>query len=118
MAAVRDVEHKNPERVAAGLKAVLHNPNTTAQARQNAHERLVAMGVATEPLTDKDTGLKADAKAHEHHVLGGYKATLKSAYLHTLTQCRAGVDHALISDPNVSEAAKLHAEEVLHEHGE
>ena len=116
MAAVRDVEHKNPERVAAGLKAVLHNPNTTAQARQNAHDRLVAMGVATEPLGDKDAGTKADAKAHEHHVLGGYKATLKSAY--TLTEWRARVDHTLISDPNVSEAAKLHAEEMLHEHGE
>ncbi|KJA25228.1 hypothetical protein HYPSUDRAFT_134942, partial [Hypholoma sublateritium FD-334 SS-4] len=91
-------DHKNPERVAAGLKAVLHNPNTTAQARAHAHERLIAMGVETEPLAEKDTGAKADTKAHEHHVLGGYKATLKN--------------------PNVSEAAKLHAEEVLHEHGE
>jgi hypothetical protein len=36
--------HKNPERVAAGLKATLHNPNVSEEAKESAARRLKEMG--------------------------------------------------------------------------
>ena len=38
------VEGKNPGRVAAGLKASIHNPNVSDEAKQSATERLHDMG--------------------------------------------------------------------------
>lgn len=57
-------EHKNPERVAAGLKAAIHNPNVSEEAKERASERLEHMGEKS--TTSPDT----------NRVLGGYKATL------------------------------------------
>ncbi|TFK21199.1 hypothetical protein FA15DRAFT_94352 [Coprinopsis marcescibilis] len=39
------VHGKNPERVASGLKATIHNPNVSEGAKQRARERLDDLGV-------------------------------------------------------------------------
>ena len=96
-------EQKNPERVAAGLKATLHNPTVSAEAKSRAQARLKEMGVDADTKTPshkaKDSeGSKStdeagqshdlrqgDENVHaydvpeEHRILGGYKATLKSS---------------------------------------
>ncbi|KAF8964729.1 hypothetical protein BDZ97DRAFT_1918695 [Flammula alnicola] len=124
---------KHLERVAAGLKATVHNPNVSGEAKHRALHRLEEMGVDVDkPASSKnaheadDTGqaemrqaekkkghpadfpaseehrgqahaMSSEAEAQEHHMLGGYKATLKNA--------------------NASEKAKKHAEQILKEHG-
>ncbi|KDR77253.1 hypothetical protein GALMADRAFT_95991 [Galerina marginata CBS 339.88] len=118
---------KNPERVAAGLKATLHNPATSPEAKDSARHRLHEMGekdperVAAglkaslhNPATSSeakkhassrlvelgyeiDESGKVSAAEEEHRKLGGYKATLKNVH--------------------ASEAAKEHATKVLKEHG-
>ena len=98
------LEQKNPERVAAGLKATLHNPTVSAEAKSRALARLKEMGVDADTKapshkakdsegtksTDvearqshdlrhgEDSGEKYDVP-EEHRILGGYKATLKSS---------------------------------------
>ena len=65
------------KRVAAGLKAAIHNPNVSDEAKARAQERLDDMignnsGGGT-------TARATDANGHElNRVLGGYKATLHS----------------------------------------
>lgn len=74
-AASRAEHTKEPSRVAAGLKAAMHNPNVSEEARERAAERLKEMErdaeVASEepqhPITEEST-----------RVLAGYKATLSS----------------------------------------
>jgi len=39
-AAGHDDEGKNPNRQAGGLKAAIHNPNVSEEAKENAKERL------------------------------------------------------------------------------
>ncbi|KAJ3842401.1 hypothetical protein F5878DRAFT_607867 [Lentinula raphanica] len=54
-----DNSGKSSERVAAGLKATLHNPNTGAEAKERALNRLNDMGVQVEerePIKAADTG--------------------------------------------------------------
>ncbi|KIL68381.1 hypothetical protein M378DRAFT_120386 [Amanita muscaria Koide BX008] len=89
------LEHeKNSERVARGLKASIHNPRVSPEAKAHAEERLHEMGYEIEP--DKDSGPTPAHSKHEARVLGGYKATL--------------------SKKGVSEEAKRHARQVLEEH--
>ena len=80
------------KRVAAGLKAAIHNPNVSEEARERAQERLEQFGAASET---GDNGTYAagatDANGHEvNRVLGGYKATLKSAFVHAHPLSEAG----------------------------
>lgn len=91
-------ELKNPERVAAGLKATLHNPTVSAEAKSRAQARLKEMGVDLESKTSsqkakEESKTTDEAQPHdlrheeahgyeaseEHRILGGYKATLKSS---------------------------------------
>jgi len=82
---------KNLGNVVGGYKAALHNPNVSEEAKEHAEEMIEKLeGDAprksdngSENLEGKDLG----------HVIGGYKATL--------------------SNPNVSEEAKEHAEKML-----
>ncbi|KAM6501071.1 hypothetical protein JOM56_004085 [Amanita muscaria] len=46
---------KNSERVARGLKASIHNPRVSPEAKAHAEERLHEMGYEIEP--DKDSGV-------------------------------------------------------------
>lgn len=94
-------EQKNPERVAAGLKATLHNPTVSAEAKSRAQARLKEMGVdadiktpshkakeeskTTDEAQQQPHDLRHEENVHgyevreENRVLGGYKATLNSS---------------------------------------
>lgn len=48
---VAEQHEKNPERVAAGLKAAIHNPNVSEEAKEQAAAQLKNMG--TEVDTQK-----------------------------------------------------------------
>lgn len=67
-----DAVGKNPERVAAGLKAAIHNPNVGEDAKERAAERLEHMDVETTTATTTTES----TDIHDNRVLGGYKATL------------------------------------------
>jgi hypothetical protein len=91
-------EQKNPERVAAGLKATLHNPTVSAEAKSRAQARLKEMGVDADTKAPSHKAKEETKKTtdesqphdlrheeghayempEEHRILGGYKATLKS----------------------------------------
>ncbi|KAL1745347.1 Conidiation protein 6-domain-containing protein, partial [Schizophyllum fasciatum] len=83
-------EDKNPERVAAGLKASINNPNVSEEAKKSASERLAQMGA------DQPRGNVAGSGKDEGNVIRGYKATLHN--------------------PRVSEEAKERAQDYLEEH--
>lgn len=59
------VSEQHATRVAAGLKAAIHNPNVSEEARERAAERLESM----------ESG---NGDQHQNRQLGGYKATLHS----------------------------------------
>ncbi|KAH9830723.1 uncharacterized protein C8Q71DRAFT_319797 [Rhodofomes roseus] len=136
-------EGKNPTRVAAGLKAAIHNPNVSEEARDRAADRLEDIsgnggghgnGTTTTSFEDQ----------HSNRELGGYKATLHNdrssdeakeharevleAAGYTVepgpgvspdehqTRVLAGYKAAL-HNPRVSDAAKQHAKIYLREHG-
>ncbi|WVQ96860.1 hypothetical protein IAU59_003967 [Kwoniella sp. CBS 9459] len=124
-------EHEN--RQLGGLKATVHNPNTSPEAKAHATEILAEHGITlkADPPTAQhgqhgnghghshsghghahahvqahghahahETRSHDNAKKeeeHEHRVMGGYKAALHN--------------------PNVSEDAKEHAQQILQEHG-
>ncbi|KAL1741864.1 hypothetical protein HDZ31DRAFT_66524 [Schizophyllum fasciatum] len=87
-------EGKNPNRVAGGLKATLHNPNIGDDVKQSAAERLDSMGVDPESKApSKSSGSSGDAEHNQR--MGGFKATL--------------------SNDKTSDEAKSHARDVLEE---
>ncbi|KAJ3855617.1 hypothetical protein EV368DRAFT_72182 [Lentinula lateritia] len=126
---------KHQHHVAGGLKAALHNPNVSEEAKANAQQRLKNMVSANEtevPSYDEET----------NRVLGGYKATLtnnqtsseaKAHAREVLAAAGIEVDHEYTSDehqtrvfagykaalnnPRVSAEAKAHARDFLREHG-
>lgn len=68
---------KNPERVAAGLKAAVHNPNVSEEAKERAIDRLESMG--------EETYIGNASDGHEtNRVLGGYKATMAVCRTHAI----------------------------------
>ncbi|KAK0469343.1 uncharacterized protein EV420DRAFT_1493959 [Desarmillaria tabescens] len=98
MSTQRETSGKDPVRVAAGLKATVHNPNVSEEAKERATDQLQHMqegevdpqsysqGATRVPVSDDDVNLSGNQR-------GGYKATLKN--------------------PNVSKEAKGHAREIL-----
>ena len=64
--------HKDQSNVVRGLKAAIHNPRVSEEAKQRDIERLQAMGEY-----EADTTTQEDSE-HHHRVMGGYKATLSS----------------------------------------
>ncbi|KAF9254923.1 hypothetical protein L218DRAFT_938176 [Marasmius fiardii PR-910] len=128
--------HKHANHVAAGLKAAIHNPRVSDEAKERAKERLEGMGVTVE--FDEE---------HEKRVLSGYKAALhnenvsdeakenarqklrEAGTLETREEDSSnqplrdehqnhvlGGYKAALANPNVSTEAKLHAETILEEH--
>jgi hypothetical protein len=71
-----DEHEKDPEHVARGLKAAIHNPNVSAEAKDHAAQQLEEMGV-------KSGAQKLSDEEHIRHQLAGYKATLSSWWLHS-----------------------------------
>lgn len=61
---------KDSTRVAAGLKAAIHNPNVSDEAKERAAERLEGLGGEREHHESRSSGQDSN------RVLGGYKATL------------------------------------------
>ncbi|KAF8896595.1 hypothetical protein BD779DRAFT_1668356 [Infundibulicybe gibba] len=122
---------KDPARVAAGLKAAIHNPNVSEEAKDRAAQRLEEMDVPT--ADPQPTAVPPENK----HVLAGYKATLhnentsEEAKAHAREILSAAGYHeddpdsdthntrvlagykAALSNPRISAAAKLHALEYL-----
>ncbi|EKM54064.1 uncharacterized protein PHACADRAFT_185049 [Phanerochaete carnosa HHB-10118-sp] len=138
---VSTTDNKNPERVAAGLKATMHNPNVSEEAKHHAAERLEQMGSGTG--THRGESGSHSSTQDKNRVLGGYKATLANehtspeakkhareileAHGYTIergegvsedehhTRVLAGYKAAL-HNPRVSDEAKAHAREYLREH--
>ncbi|KAH7888455.1 Conidiation protein 6-domain-containing protein [Phlebopus sp. FC_14] len=138
-------EHtKDTARVAAGLKAAIHNPHVSEEAKQNAMSKLREMGQDVEqPIETHGHARTTEGGHDESRVLGGYKATLSNP--HTSEEAKkhaeevlqaAGIhgrhaeatdeEHetrvlagykAALHNPRVSEEAKQHAREFLREHG-
>ncbi|KIL68382.1 hypothetical protein M378DRAFT_158172 [Amanita muscaria Koide BX008] len=46
---------KNPSRIAAGLKAAVHNPRVSEEAKESATERLQQMGAEAETTQETAT---------------------------------------------------------------
>ncbi|KAL0948990.1 hypothetical protein HGRIS_009089 [Hohenbuehelia grisea] len=118
-----NTEHKNETQVKAGYKATIHNPQTSAAAKDKAARKLEEMGAGAEIPSDFSEvnngadqsdmgdfivedeiydGVTVDGKSKaggstkgRGNVLGGYKATLKN--------------------PNVGEEAKERARAILEE---
>ncbi|WVW84546.1 hypothetical protein I302_106580 [Kwoniella bestiolae CBS 10118] len=150
-------EHEH--RQLGGYKAALHNPNTSPEAKAHAARILTEAGVdlsndPTAPTAFKPTpGVDGhhdvhyghahphdghahkhadrEEMKHEHHVLGGYKATINNpntseqAKEHAREILKEGTEHehhvlggykATLHNPNTSDDAKEHAKEVLKEH--
>ncbi|KIJ19005.1 hypothetical protein PAXINDRAFT_8363 [Paxillus involutus ATCC 200175] len=130
------VQHsKDSSRVAAGLKAAIHNPNVSEEAKEHAKQKLRELS--------QEAGQTHETPRENPRVLGGYKATLSNP--HTSEQAKhhaeevlkaAGIDSrhpnhsdeehqtrvlagykAALHNPRVSEEAKQHAQEFLGEHG-
>ncbi|KAG6907801.1 hypothetical protein DXG01_007340 [Tephrocybe rancida] len=102
-------QSKDSNRVAGGLKATIKNPRVSDEAKSSAQDRLHDMESSEAPssrskkgtseIVDDDDEFSSNASSElSQQQLGGYKATLKN--------------------PNVSEGAKHHAEEILEEHGQ
>ncbi|PFH53465.1 hypothetical protein AMATHDRAFT_137573, partial [Amanita thiersii Skay4041] len=135
---------KDTERVARGLKASIHNPRVSQEAKIHAEERLHEMGIeiGTKSVM-KTTGEKDPIR-----VAAGYKATLHNPGISEETKDRAeehlkemGAEYerenrtadgmhyhycenrelggykATLKNPRVSDAAKDNARRVLTEHG-
>ncbi|KAF9046338.1 Conidiation protein 6-domain-containing protein [Panaeolus papilionaceus] len=109
----REIHERNQAR---GLKASINNPNVSEEAKQNAQQRLDEMGYYPEEdegnsrTSTRSSGGSGAGNSgeldeidervsqgkEESRVIGGYKAVLKN--------------------PNVSEEAKEHAEQLLEKH--
>ncbi|KAI0744853.1 hypothetical protein C8Q76DRAFT_764358 [Earliella scabrosa] len=134
--------YEHEKRVAAGLKAAIHNPNVSDEARERAQDRLENMSGFTETGDQSFATGTTDPNGHEvNRVLGGYKAALHNPNVGAEAKQRArdvldgegassgGEDDlhqtrvnagykAALHNPNVGPEAKQHAEEYLREQGE
>lgn len=80
-------EHtKDTARVVAGLKAAVHNPNVSNEAKENAIKRLEEMGQTADSNLPTQ-GKSAADDAHERNVLRGYKAATSSKLVFLARVC-------------------------------
>ncbi|PFH51997.1 hypothetical protein AMATHDRAFT_2486 [Amanita thiersii Skay4041] len=96
-----DTESKNPQRVAGGLKAAMHNPNTSDEAKQSAQERLQEMGADVEYHQNQAAATKTSAKNTGNVLVEIY---LLSCFFRF---------HMIVADKNTSQEAKEHSRQVL-----
>ncbi|KAI0252543.1 Conidiation protein 6-domain-containing protein [Lactifluus subvellereus] len=85
-----------PNRVAGGHKAALHNPNVSAEAKEHSRqvvEEIQGPGIVHDDGTTEPSSRPDASDKDENRVLGGYKATLKN--------------------PNVGDEAKQKAQQIL-----
>ncbi|KAA8911993.1 Conidiation protein 6-domain-containing protein [Sphaerosporella brunnea] len=89
------IDQKSTGNVIGGHKANLSNPHTSEDSKEHSRKVLDQLGHETK-TSAAEKGASTEGK-NTGNVIGGYKATLKN--------------------PNVSQAAKEHAEEVLEDMG-
>lgn len=71
---------KNPERVAAGLKATVHNPSVSEEAKHRARERLSEMGVDIESeLSSRNAKGNSSSGKHSQRFAGLITYTVLAA---------------------------------------
>jgi len=100
-----DLTYKHKGNVIGGYRATLHNPNSSEEAKDHARKLLEEMGVDPEGHADSQHHQYASKEEiaqdtlgkNPGNVIGGYRAT--------------------IHNPNASEEAKEHAEEILEDMG-
>ncbi|KAF8352113.1 Conidiation protein 6-domain-containing protein [Amanita rubescens] len=126
---------KDPSRVAAGLKAAVHNPRVSEEAKESASERLHEMGEDVEPTKETTSMLTptslggnfclltrrqrhATEKRHaEERRQAEEKRHAEEQMMEGKTESRVmGGYKATLKNPRVSPEAKEHAEEVLEQH--
>ncbi|TEB25503.1 hypothetical protein FA13DRAFT_1898284 [Coprinellus micaceus] len=121
----------NPDNVIRGLKAAIHNPNASQEAKERDIQRLQEMGA--EPPND----MTSSADVPAHNLRSAPKIFLKlddmeESMRKTTKQLLAesaepeggkmsnhvlGGYGATLTNPRTSEGAKQHAEQVLEENG-
>ncbi|PPQ92224.1 hypothetical protein CVT25_008998 [Psilocybe cyanescens] len=118
---------KNPERVAAGLKATVHNPSVSEEAKHRARERLSEMGVDIESeLSSRNAKGNSSSAATggsgstvEYALDDGNYEPSANASLNRDSEKtehhRLGGYKATLNNPRVSDAAKDHAKDVLND---
>lgn len=105
-------DNKDLTRVAAGLKAAIHNPNVSDEAKDRAADRLEDIDNFVSSTHKRQDKRQGSDEAHEtNRSLGGYKATLSSEIIVSIAWLRCQL--TVITDPLTSEGAKAHAREVL-----
>lgn len=99
-----DEHEKNPDYVARGLKAAIHNPNVSSEAKDHAAQQLEDMGVMTSDsdATGREREREEQSGHFEHEKNPDYVARGLKAAIH---------------NPNVSAGAKDHAAQQLEEMG-
>jgi translation elongation factor EF-1beta len=103
-----DQHEKNPDYVARGLKAAIHNPNVSSEAKYHAAQQLEEMGVKPDdadvlkPSVEEHLRQVLHSKTDEHEKNPDYVARGLKAAIH---------------NPNVSAEAKDHAAQQLEEMG-
>ncbi|KAG1715737.1 hypothetical protein ID866_1405 [Astraeus odoratus] len=137
--------NKDATRVAAGLKAAIHNPNVSEEAKEHAMARLKEMGQDVERSTGLQPQTEFEESQESSRVLAGYKATLTSELSSIIEEAKRHAEEVLeasgiyerqegvteeehdtrvlagykaaLHNPRVSDPAKKHAREYLEEHG-
>ncbi|KAF4577032.1 hypothetical protein EYR36_005019 [Pleurotus pulmonarius] len=118
---------KNPVNVAGGLKAAIHNPNVSEEAKERAAERLHEMGADGESqstpqniygYSDSESITQQDvAYAREILEAVGYSIDKPAESTHDEHQTRVLAGYkAALSNPYVSNEAKEHAQAYLDKH--
>ncbi|KAL1754659.1 hypothetical protein FB107DRAFT_263144 [Schizophyllum commune] len=126
--------HKNPERVAAGYKGTLNNPNAGQEAKENASQRLREHGEdqSRASFGRSSSGLADDIDSDDEYVpgrdeertglgdyIGGIDAGMANSNEHTNKNKGnvIGGYKATLSNPNAGEEAKQNAREFLDKQG-
>ncbi|KDQ25960.1 hypothetical protein PLEOSDRAFT_1085281 [Pleurotus ostreatus PC15] len=118
---------KNPINVAGGLKAAIHNPNVSEEAKERAAERLHEMGADNQNqstpqnltgYSDSESITQQDiAYAREILEAVGYSIEKPAESTHDEHQTRVLAGYkAALSNPHVSKEAKAHAQAYLNKH--
>jgi len=96
-----DLSYKHKGNVIGGYRATLHNPNSSEEAKEHARKILPEMGVDPEGHADTQHHQYASKEEIAQDALGKNPGNVIGGY------------RAALHNPNSSEEAKEHAEEVL-----
>ncbi|CAD6574705.1 MAG: hypothetical protein TREMPRED_001206 [Tremellales sp. Tagirdzhanova-0007] len=115
--------NEQENRVLGGLKATLHNPNTSTEAKDHAAEVFVAHGVEVDKsdLPSSGEGHAHDREhdhEHDHQTRHSTKATDEKGQEEGRHEIKVLSGYkAALANAATSQMGKKHAAEVLKEHG-